>query len=289
MGFSRAAITVPAGNEGAARHHFRESLTQKQPEKVVELRVGEKENGFVMELWGEPPEMFEVSIQSPAGEILKVSTSLGSGTQTLSFVFVETKILVNYISIERVTGYPLIYFRFMHPAAGIWKLRVGITDGQDVNFHIWLPVQGLVDPDTYFLESSPSNTVTAPGDARGGITVTAYDYRDNALYLQAGRGYTIDGMVTPQLAAPGVNMRVPLVGGTFGIASGTSLGAAQTAGIVALLFEWALVRENEQLFSGTSAKYYLQRGADRDEREVYPNPEWGYGRINLYHTFELLS
>jgi hypothetical protein len=96
-------------------------------------------------------------------------------------------------------------------------------------------------------------------------------------------------MVTPQLAAPGVNMRVPLVGGTFGIASGTSLGAAQAAGIVALLFEWALVRENEQLFSGTSAKYYLQRGADRDEREVYPNPEWGYGRINLYHTFELLS
>mgnify|MGYP000830653977 FL=1 len=156
-----------------------------------------------MELWGEPPEVYEVSVQSPTGEILDVSTSLGAGTQTLSFVFVETKVLVNYISIERQTGYPLIYFRFLHPSSGIWKLRVRVRDGQSVNFHMWLPVNGLVSKDTYFLEPTPYNTVTSPGDAIDSTTVTAYNYRDNSLYLEAGRGFAPDGMVTPHFAAPG--------------------------------------------------------------------------------------
>lgn len=55
---------------------------------------------------------------------------------------------------------------------------------------MWLPVQGLISPDTYFLESTPYITVTAPGDSTRGITATAYQYLDNSLYFQAGRGYS---------------------------------------------------------------------------------------------------
>lgn len=289
MGISRISVSEAAGNEGAARHHFRGTIRAGETERVAELRVGERENGFTMELWGEPPEILEAEIQSPTGERLQVSSSLGTGTQTLSFVFVETKVLVNYIAIERATGNPLIYLRFFHPAAGIWKIRVRIQNEKEAGFHIWLPVQGLISPDTYFLESSPYNTVTSPGDSQGGITVTAYNYRDGSLYLEASRGFMPNGDIAPELAAPGVAVRVPLAGGGFGSASGTSLGTAQTAGIVALLFEWALIRGNEPYFTGTSAKYYLQRGALRDPDMQYPNPDWGYGKIDLYHTFEILS
>ena len=59
--------------------------------------------------------------------------------------------------------------------------------------------------------------------------------------------------------------------------------------IAALLFEWAIIRGNEPFFSGNSVKNYLRRGAVREEDMQYPNPEWGYGRIDLYHTFELLT
>ena len=97
------------------------------------------------------------------------------------------------------------------------------------------------------------------------------------------------GMITPHLAAPGVNVKVPLVRGGFGTRSGTSISAAQTAGIAALLFEWAIIRDNQPFFTGSSVKYYLQRGARREENMQYPNPEWGYGRVDLYHTFELLQ
>lgn len=287
--FSQVSVSVAAGNEGNTRNHSTGIFSQGREQIVTELRVAEREQGFTIEFWGEPPEIYELSIQSPTGEILEVSSSIGSRTQELSFVFVETKVYVNYILIERQTGYSLVYIRFFHPASGIWKIFTQARNQQNVQFHIWLPVEGLISQDTYFLEPSPYTTVTAPGDARNSITATAYQHRDGSIYIAAGRGYTPDGMITPHLAAPGVNVKVPLVRGGFGTRSGTSISAAQTAGIAALLFEWAIIRDNQPFFTGSSVKYYLQRGARREENMQYPNPEWGYGKVDLYHTFELLT
>lgn len=287
--FSQVSVSVAAGNEGNTRNHSTGIFSQGREQIVTELRVAEREQGFTMEFWGEPPEIYGLSIQSPTGEILEVSNSIGSRTQELSFVFVETKVYVNYILIERQTGYSLVYIRFFHPASGIWKIFTQARNRQNVQFHMWLPVEGLISQDTYFLEPSPYTTVTAPGDARNSITATAYQHRDGSIYIAAGRGYTPDGMITPHLAAPGVNVKVPLVRGGFGTRSGTSISAAQMSGIAALLFEWAIIRDNQPFFTGSSVKYYLQRGARREENMQYPNPEWGYGKVDLYHTFELLT
>ncbi|MGO4946189.1 S8 family peptidase [Blautia sp. Sow4_E7] len=287
--FSLISASIAAGNEGAARHHYAGRLTDRENQASAELRVGNKEPGFTMEFWGEPPEIYNLSLQSPTGEILDISASLGDVTQELSFVFVETKVEVNYVSIERQTGYTLVYFRFIQPAAGIWRIFVQGRDGQNVDFHMWLPVQGLISEETYLLEPSPYNTVTAPGDSLESITVTAYQYRDNSLYVQASRGFMPDGNVVPQVAAPGVQIRVPQLNGLYGRASGTSLSAAQTAGAAALLFEWAVVRGNQPYFTGSSVKNYITRGAKREDRLTYPNRDWGFGRMDLYHTFELLT
>ena len=287
--YSLISVSIAAGNEGAARHHYAGRLTDRENQASVELRVGNKEPGFTMEFWGEPPEIYNLSLQSPTGEILDISASLGEVTQELSFVFVETRVKVNYVSIERQTGYTLVYFQFIQPAPGIWRIFVRGRDGQNVGFHMWLPVQGLISEETYFLEPSPYNTVTAPGDSLESITVTAYQYRDNSLYVQASRGFMPDGNVVPQVAAPGVQIRVPQLNGLYGNASGTSLSAAQTAGAAALLFEWAVIRGNQPYFTGSSVKNYITRGAEREERMQYPNRDWGFGRMDLYHTFELLA
>nr|WP_294674201.1 S8 family peptidase [uncultured Blautia sp.] len=287
--YSLISVSIAAGNEGAARHHYAGRFTDRENQASAELRVGNKEPGFTMEFWGEPPEIYNLSLQSPTGEILDISASLGEMTQELSFVFVETRVKVNYVSIERQTGYTLVYFQFIQPAPGIWRIFVRGRDGQNVGFHIWLPVQGLISEETYFLEPSPYNTVTAPGDSLESITVTAYQYRDNSLYVQASRGFMPDGNVVPQVAAPGVQIRVPQLNGLYGNASGTSLSAAQTAGAAALLFEWAVIRGNQPYFTGSSVKNYITRGAEREERMQYPNRDWGFGRMDLYHTFELLA
>ena len=189
--FSQNSISIAAGNEGTARHHYLSGTDLSGNTDTVELKVGEQESirGFSMEFWGDSPNFYNIVIQSPTGERLPVSTALKYGTQELSFVFVETKILVNYIPIERRTGKTLVFFRFLHPAPGIWKLLVEERMPDNTRFHLWLPVRGLISDETYFLESSPEFTVTSPGDARDGMTVTAYQYRDNSLYIQASRGY----------------------------------------------------------------------------------------------------
>ena len=288
-GFSQISVAAAAGNEGAAQHHFREILSGTQRTAAAELRIGEDEPGFAMEFWGQPPVNYGMKIQSPTGESLDVSSSLGTGTQTLSFIFVETKVQVNYIAIERQTGNTLIYLRFLNPAPGIWRISVSAQEENNTEFHMWLPVKGLISEDTYFLQPSPYNTVTAPADAREALSVSAYQYRDNSFYLQSGRGFSPDGAIIPQICAPGAGIRIPLLTGDFGSASGTSYAAAMTAGVAALLFEWAAVRGNQAFFTGINVRHYLERGARRDEDIQYPSREWGYGRLDLYHTFELLS
>ncbi len=79
-------------------------------------------------------------------------------------------------------------------------------------FHIWLPTRGLISDETYFLKSSPEFTITSPGDARDGMTVTAYQYRDNSLYVQASRGYNTENVVKPDFAAPGVGILTASIG-----------------------------------------------------------------------------
>lgn len=291
--FTQNAVSAAAGNEGAARHHYYKEFTQKDSMDTIELRVGDGEStrGFYMEFWGNSPNFYDIQIQSPTGEVLTVSKDLKNRTQELSFVFVETKILVNYIPIERRTGNTLVFFRFLHPASGIWRIYAEDRMRGESRIHLWLPVTGMISDQTYFLESSPYDTITSPGDAEYAMTATAYQHRDESLYIQASRGYDTDQRVKPDFAAPGVDVLTASIdaGREFVEVTGSSLAAAQTAGIAALLFEWALIRGNEPYFTGNSVKHYLSRGALRDEKMPYPNREWGYGRVDLYHTFELLT
>ncbi len=284
--FSKNILCVAAGNEGNTRNHFMGMLRKQETQVAAELRVGENETGFSAELWGISPGSYYLSIQSPTGELLPVSTTRRNITQTLSFVFVETKIEVSYMPIERESGSTLFFMRFLQPAAGIWRLLVGGDRNPDLDFHIWLPAAPFLSADTYFLQPSPYVTITNPGNVEGILTVTAYDTENESLYLEASRGYSASGYVKPDLAAPGVNLLGPDTQSGFTPRSGTSISAAVAAGASALLFEWAITRGNAPYMNGTNAKNYFLRGAGRRDGLEYPNPDWGYGTLDLYRIFE---
>jgi subtilisin family serine protease len=48
-------IVVAAGNEGNGRRHYFGKVNSATGKDLVELNVGEDENGFIIELWGESP------------------------------------------------------------------------------------------------------------------------------------------------------------------------------------------------------------------------------------------
>ena len=63
------------------------------------------------------------------------------------------------------------------------------------------------------------------------------------------------------------------------------MGAASRAGAGALILEWGPVRGNYPYMDSMEIKKLLIRGAVRSPLLHYPNPEWGYGRLNIYESF----
>ena len=151
---------------------------------------------------------------------------------------------------------------------------------------MWLPSSGFISDETVFLRPDPYNTITDPANTASPISVGAYNHRDNSIYIHSSRGYAIGGSIKPELAAPGVNVSGPAPDSPrLTTRTGTSIAAAITAGAVANLLSWGIVEGNAPAMSEMSIKSYLIRGAKRNPAQDYPNPQWGYGALDLYQTF----
>lgn len=282
------AVSIAAGNEGNRGHHFEGIITRGVEYETVELRVGPNEGGFSMELWGDSPSTFSIDILSPTGEFIpRIPARIGE-TRVIRFIFEQTVIFVDYQIVEAQTGDQLILIRFNSPTEGIWRFRVYSNIDLDSRFNIWLPISNFIGDQTYFTQSTPETTLTSPGNTIIPIVVTAYDYTNQSLYINASRGFTRTNNISPDLAAPGVNLIGPGPGNTYVTRSGTSVAAAHTAGIDAMILEWGIIEGNFTQLDSVEIKNLLIRGARRDPNNVYPNREWGYGILDIYNAFNSL-
>lgn len=290
-GYLGLAIVAGAGNEMGYHHHFRGNMSPEQEYEDVELRVGDDETGFCMELWSQQPELYTVGVISPSGEIVdRISLTLGTET-VIPFQLDSTTLTVSYQNFESGSGSQLIFMRFESPSAGIWRIRVYPTIFITGRFHIWLPMHGFLSEKTIFLRPDPNTTTMDPGNADMPLTVAAYNHSNNSIYIHSSRGYTPRGHIKPDLTAPGVDVQGPAVGTSienelrFTRRSGSSVAAAVTAGAIADIFTWGFTHNNDPDLSNTAISSMLIRGADRNAAFTYPNPIWGYGSLNLYQTF----
>jgi hypothetical protein len=70
--------------------------------------------------------------------------------------------------------------------------------------------------------------------------------------------------------------------------TGTSAAVAHTAGVAAMLFEWGIVNGRYPNMSTQDMKVFIIRGARRNVDISYPNPDWGYGILDIFNAFESL-
>jgi subtilisin family serine protease len=94
--------------------------------------------------------------------------------------------------------------------------------------------------------------------------------------------------VKPELAAPGVNYLAPNQNKEFINYTGTGVATAHTAGVIAILLEWGIVRGNQTDLDTIAISNYLIRGAKRNPNVTYPNRDWGYGILDIYNVFNVL-
>lgn len=280
-------VIVCGGNEGNSAHHYVGTSIEGLRETVdnVEIRVDGTQIGFTAELWGSVPARHSIAIRSPGGEVTPTVDFREQESRRFTFIYERTTIEVDHILVEQGSGEELIFFRFIAPTPGIWAIQVTISESNgESSFHIWLPLTQFLQSNTYFLRPSPYITLTEPANIREVISVTTYNDVNGSFWAESGRGFTRLNRIKPDICAPGVNISTVL-----GKRTGSSMAAALTAGAAALFMEWAVVRGNQTRVESRELKNYLIRGADRSPEIDYPSREWGYGRLNLAGTFDVLA
>lgn len=286
--YHNIVIITSAGNEGGLGRHYRGIIDPLIGYDTIELNVGEEDQGFSMEIWGDSPGIYSIDILSPSGEYIpRITTSLVLN-RVVTFIFEDTIIFIHYHTAESDTGDQLILLRFRNPAEGIWRFNIYGQGDLARGFNAWLPMNGMLSNQTYFLQPDIYTTILGPGDVDGIITVTAYNPSGGNLYVNASRGFTRNNRPKPDFAAPGVNYIAPDLAQGFATYSGTGISAAHTAGIAAMLLEWGTIRGNYSDMNTIEAKKFLIRGARRSSNLIYPNRDWGYGILDIYNTFDIL-
>lgn len=282
------AVVVCGGNEGNSATHYRGNLrnagTALSNQIPVEVRVGENADGFLLQLWGNVPDVFTLGVRTPGGETIPPIRLGLEQALNYRFIYEKTRITIAASLVEPASGEELITLRIQDPTPGIWTFLVE-TVGEIHNgeFHMWLPLRQFMNAENFFLEPSPYTTLTEPAYAGEAITVSAYNSDNNSFYINSGRGFSRLGEVKPDLAAPGV--KVSLLRGT---GTGSGLSAALTAGAVAQFMQWAVVEGNNVVVGSREIKNFFIRGAARSFDLVYPNREWGYGRLDLEGAFNAM-
>lgn len=279
-------VTIAGGNEGnKGRHFFGQTGRGTAQTQTIELKVSDKDKRFAMEIWQRSPDRLALSIVSPTGEIIPNIYPEINECRKFDFIFEPSIVYINNFISESQSGDQLILVRFENVLEGVWKFEVSNVEGNVSNFNVWLQSGDIISTDTFFLASNPNTTLTSPANTIHPITVVAYNQNTDAILLESSRGYTRNGNIKPDMAAPGFEIRCAIPDNRYGVLSGTSASAAHTAGIVAMMLEWAVIKGNYTFITGYNINRLLIRGARRKSDLQYPNQIWGYGEVDIYGLF----
>ena len=274
----KSVICIGTGNEGNTAGHVSGVLSD-DVEEEIELAVQENESTINVQIWKAYYDVMDISIQSPSGvRVGPIQEILGSQR----FRIGETELLLYYGEPGPYTIDQEIFIDFLprtdYINSGVWKIILTPRRIISGDYALWLPSSNVLNEETGFLFPSVQGTLTIPSTAFRTIGVGAYNSETMTYADFSGRGS--GARIKPDIVAPGVNIRAPIPGGSFGEFSGTSFATPFVTGSAALMMQWGIVYGNDPFLYGEKVKAYFQRGA----REIlgfteYPNEVVGYGAL----------
>lgn len=282
-------LCCAAGNESEARHHTQGAVEGMDQSTTINIRVGENAGDFFVSIWCSASDKMSVAVRSPTGESVNRVPARANARFEAKLILENSRVLVDYFFPTENAGSELIIVRIINATPGIWTIQVFGDIVLNGTFHAYLPITGLVSPNVEFLSPTPYYTVVVPATALGVIAAGAYNQNTNTLYSQTSWGPTRLPMLSPDFVAPGAEVGgvLPSPSG-YGTMSGTSVAAAIATGACALLLQWGIVQKNNTAMNTYQARAYIIRGCARDPTLNYPNNQWGYGKLNLFQTFNLM-
>jgi subtilisin family serine protease len=285
----KCVICVATGNEGSSGHHFYGVAAEKRT-NYAEMVVGENIRSLYITLWKNFADSIEYELIAPSGQ----STGNIAATQSVTITALDrVQVSVLYGQPNHYTTSQEVYFSLNAIGEaipqGLWRLAYTGQSVVDGRFDIWLPMTDAVTRQTAFLVPNIQNTITIPATAYKVLSVGAYNSLLNTSVDFSGRGLTYGRYgQKPDLVAPGVSILTTKVGGGYDRFTGTSIATPFVTGSAALMLEWGNVKGNDPFLYGERVKSFLCRSAARSFPRAYPNPEWGYGALNLCDTMDEL-
>lgn len=271
-------ICIGTGNEGNTAGHT-SGILRENEEIEIELAIQENETGLNVQIWKAYYDLVDIIIETPSGvRVGPIQEILGSQR----FRIGGTELLLYYGEPSPYSIDQEIYIDFLprtdYITSGVWRIILVPRRIISGNYALWLPSENVLNEGTEFLRPQVQGTLTIPSTAFRTIGVGAYNSLTMTYADFSGRGS--GARIKPDLVAPGVNIRAPIPGESFGEFSGTSFATPFVTGSAALLMQWGIVNGNDSFLYGEKVKAYFQRGARAilgfDE---YPNQVVGYGAL----------
>lgn len=287
---SSVVFVAGTGNLGNSEGHTTGYVKSVGDTYVTELVIPKEIEYFNLNIWIQKPNAMSLSITSPLGEIVSFSKPKVLSIDEKKFYLSNTIVRVVEYDPENFTGNQLfnIFFRSIKP--GIWKLNLTgdyITNGR---YDIWLTEQALMPEGVKFLKPNPYNTLTVPSTAVNVVTVAYYGDENSSAIAESGRGFNTNGLINPDIATVGKNVLTTSVEGTgTDVVSGSSVATSVIAGVCALILQWAVSDKNDITINSTKLRSLLIYSAQREKNGKYPNEENGYGKLDFFALFRILS
>lgn len=276
----RVNIVTGMGNAANMRRHAQFVLGNKSRE-MVELTIGDFQPSLSVQVWRRLIDIVDIAIVSP--DNIEYGP-LNRFTDVNEFLLPDISIYA-VDGISTFSPYRETYISFIPKSEyiypGVWKIVFIPKSIQSGRVDLWLPSSDTINLDTGFLKPAINTTLTVPASSNSVISVAAYNQRTLNYAVFSGRGYTTDGRVKPDIAAPGVDILVSLPGNQKSFASGTSFAAPFVSVQAVRLMQWGIVEGNDRYMYGETLKARLIEDSIRlPGFETYPNEKIGWGVLN---------
>ncbi|MEG0132933.1 MAG: S8 family peptidase [Clostridium sp.] len=285
---SLVAFALGTGNQGNSQTHTSGTIKNSGDVSTVEFQSSKDQRNLDVSIWCTSPDKISMGIVSPSGQIIpKIPVKIDE-QEDLKFIYEDTIARVIYFFPESPSGDELITIKFFNIATGIWKILLYGDYIATGKYNVWISQRPLSKIGTFLLNPNNFTTLTIPSTSREGIATAYYDQNNNTIGEFSGVGFTSNNKVKPSVTCGGVNVLTTGLNNTTTTITGSSAATAVLAGAMALLFQWGIVDKNIPNMSSSILKSLIITGTRKRPNDIYPNPYWGYGILDMVGIFDAI-
>ncbi|MEG0772645.1 S8 family peptidase [Clostridium sp.] len=283
------APVASVGVQGLGETHTSGNLFQTGGQDTIEINIDEGEENLMISLFTIEPDRVSIGIIAPDGNKLEEIQTHENHGENIIFNLGSSIISLQSYEEQKVIPDNRLDILIRNLTPGVWKITLKGEELFNGRYDAWMTQKNLLKKETRFLKPDPFITVVTPSTAKNMISTGFYNQVTGELIEESSKGFTRDGRIKPDVITASYKMLTTGLENKLILGSGSGIAGGILAGTVALMFQWGIVEENNPNLYAQSLRNYIIGGTTRDEGVNYPNPESGYGKLNIPKIFENLE